>query len=125
TAADPRDRRGVDDAAAAALGLHAIRRVLDAEEHPADQHREREVPLLPGRLADGAEGATDPGVVEDAVEPLKALDRQLDEARHVALHRDVATPWRQSIGVPLRPGERDGLGEARLVEVADHHPSIL
>ena len=78
-----------------------------------------------GGLPDGPEGAAHPRVVEDAVEALEALDREGDEARDVELRRDVSVEHGQPTVVALRAGERDGLGEPRLVQVADHHPGAL
>ena len=43
----------------------------------------------------------------------------------MALRRDIAAQRGQPVGVALRAGERDGLGEPRLVQVADHHPGAL
>ena len=58
---------------------------LIAEEHPAHQHREREVPLLDGRLPDRPKRPADARVVEDAVEPAEALHRERHQAGHVLL----------------------------------------
>ena len=75
-AAEPGDRRGVDDAAAAALLDHHPRRVLDAEEHAAHEDGERAVPVVDADLGERTERAADAGVVEQHVEAAEASRRR-------------------------------------------------
>src|SRR6185295_11892706 len=124
-AADPRDRRGVDDAAAAALRLQARGAVLDPEEHAPHQHREGEVPLLDGGLADRSEGAADARVVEETVETAESLHPEGHQGRHVALRGDVGPERGEPVRAALGLRERHRLGEARVVQVADDHPGAL
>ena len=89
TAAEAGDRRGVDDAAAAALLDHHPRRVLRPDEHAAHEHGERAVPVVDADLGERPERTADAGVVEQHVETAEALDGGTDQRLDVVLLGDV------------------------------------
>ena len=112
-AAQPGDRRGVDDAAAAAAVDHRPRPVLDAEEHAARQDGERAVPVGDADLGDRPEGAADAGVVEHHVEAAEAPDRRGDELLDRGLVGDVGPDEAQRSGSATSSTSRCPLSSLR------------
>ena len=68
--------------------------------------------------------ATQAGVVEDHVDPAMPFDCCIEQGPHVVLDCDIADACQGTCAAHLGQGV-DGLGEAPLVDVGDHHRGTL
>ena len=115
-AEEGRQRRGVDDRAAARL-LHRRHAVLAAEEHALDVDRQHALPLLDRLGLEGrGEGPGDAGVVDQPVELALARHQVVDDALPVGFLGGVVL-----LEAGIAADLLHGLEPARLVDVGHHH----
>src|ERR1700730_5284586 len=109
------DAGGADDRARALL-LHHGCRVLDAEEDPAQEHADGRVETVDRNVLDLSADARVPGIVEDAVEPAKALAGLCDRRLHVRFAAHVR------VEIPCASAELTGETPAAIVlDIGQHH----
>jgi hypothetical protein len=108
-AAQPGDRGRVDDRPALSLADQDPRGMLDPQEHAAQEHRLREVPILDADLGDGAERAPHASVVEENVEAAEPLASASQHGDHLGflghVGPDVVRPGRAGPVRPAAPSE--------------------
>ena len=114
---DAGDRRGGDDRTATGCA-HRRNRVLDAEEHAAQAHGLRAIPILDGNSFQRPHCAADSGVVEDDVETTERARRTRDERCDVRFERNVGA-LKHALVAALRCELRNFFA-ARRVEIRDH-----
>jgi hypothetical protein len=121
-AADSGNRSGRDDRAAASLA-HLGNRVLDSEEHRAQQNRKSAVPVFGTGLLERADCAAETRVVIDDIEASEFLDRARDRAFDVPFAGNVGELEDRAAAVLLAIADR-GL-TALAIHIRDHDRGAL
>jgi hypothetical protein len=117
-AGDARNRRGVDDRAAAVVE-HVADLVLHAQEHAGHVNRNAALPLIDRVISKRRLTGLEAGIVERRVQAAEGVDRGLDHRLDLGFAADVG-PLEHGLAA-RRLDFLDQIGARGLVEVGDHH----